>query len=344
MQRIELSLAHSPDPDDAFMWWPITGMVAPSGEPLPGDRGRPAIDTGRFSFKPLPVDIELLNRRAADRGDLDITALSVRTWADVQDRYAITACGASFGDGFGPKIVARADNAEVNCEACLRRPDVRIAIPGRRTTAFLMLGMVLGAAAAAGRVARPDTGGPDAAKTLTSALSTSEREGIKFIELPFDQIIGAVARGEAEAGLVIHEGQLTFADAGLRLILDVGKWWKEKTGLKLPLGINAVRRDLDRRFGPGSLREVGEALRRSVAYAMDRWEESVRYTMAFAQANVERGGGEPPTLERVGRYCRMYVSEETRDMGEAGREAIRRLLAEGAAAGLCPAVSAIDTV
>lgn len=316
--KISLTLAHSPDPDDAFMWWPLTGKVTPEGTPLPGPEGRPAIDTGRFEFRSLPLDIEVLNRRAAEQGDLEITALSVRTWADVRDRYVITACGASFGDGFGPKVVARQGEPAVNCAGCLRRPDVRIAIPGRRTTAFLMLGLVLGAQAAA-------TGG-------------------RFIEMPFDQIIPAVARGEAEAGLVIHEGQLTFADAGLRLLVDVGQWWKERTGLKLPLGINAVRRDLEDRHGPGTLREIGELLRRSVAHAMERWDESVRYTLPFAAANAARSGVSAPTLERVDRYCRMYVSEETRDMGEPGREAIRRLLDEGAAAGLCPAVGAVEVV
>lgn len=313
---IPLTLAHSPDPDDAFMWWPLTGMISPDGKPLPGDAGKPTLDTGRFSFTALPADIEVLNRRAVEKADLDITALSVRTWADVQDTYIITSCGASFGDGFGPKVVARADNVDINCEGCLRQPDLRIAIPGRRTTAFLMLGMVLG----------------------------KQALGDRFIELPFDQIIGAVSRGEADAGLVIHEGQLTFADAGLKLILDVGQWWKKKTGLKLPLGINAINRNLDAKHGRGTIADVAALLSRSVAHAMSHWDLSVRYTMPFAQANVARGGGLPPTVERVDRYCRMYVAEETRDMGDAGREAIRRLLSEGAAAGLCPQVSTVETV
>lgn len=165
-----------------------------------------------------------------------------------------------------------------------------------------------------------------------------------FVELPFDQIIGAVARGEADAGLVIHEGQLTFEGAGLKLILDVGQWWKQRTGLKLPLGINAVRRDLDTIHGSGALARTAALLRESVNYSMARWDESVRYTMPFAMENIKRGGGEPPTVDRVDRYCRMYVSEETRDMGDTGREAIRRLLAEGAAAGLCPKVDRVETI
>jgi 1,4-dihydroxy-6-naphthoate synthase len=320
---VSLTLAHSPDPDDAFMWWPLTGMIDPQGGPLAGDDGRPAIDTGRFRFVALPADIEALNRRAVERGDLEITALSVRAWADVRDRYAITACGASFGDGFGPKLVCPGDSA-VRSAADLGRARVVIAIPGRRTTAFLMLGLVL---AEGGLNARPTQG-----------------QSPTFVEMPFDRIIGAVARGECDAGLVIHEGQLTFADAGLRLLLDVGAWWKDRTGLKLPLGINAVRRDLDETHGPGTLAEIGRLLRTSVAYAMDRRDRSVAYTMAFARANIARGGGEPPTLERVDRYCRMYVSDETRTMGDAGIEAIRRLLAEGAAAGLCPQPGAIEPV
>jgi 1,4-dihydroxy-6-naphthoate synthase len=322
---VTLTLAHSPDPDDAFMWWPLTGMILPGGTPLPGAAGKPALDTGRFRFTPLPEDIEVLNRRAAENneGGLDITALSVRTWADVKGRYAITACGASFGDGFGPKLVAREDDPRLTSAASLLDPSLTVAIPGRRTTAFLMLGLVLKEAArAAGKPAtRP-----------------------QFVELPFDQIINAVASKQADAGLVIHEGQLTFGDAQLRLITDVGAWWKQKTGLKLPLGINAVRRDLDALHGPGTLAEVGRLLRASVAHAMDRWDTSVAYTMAFAEANVKKGGGLPPTLERVDRYCRMYVSDETRDMGDAGREAIRRLLAEGAAAGLSPEPGTIDLI
>ncbi|MCC6230931.1 MAG: ABC transporter substrate-binding protein [Phycisphaerales bacterium] len=327
---IELSLAHSPDPDDAFMWWPITGKINPDASPLDGPQGRPAINTGRWCFRAVPADIEILNRRAAspaERPQYDITALSVRCWADVRDRYAITTCGASFGDGFGPKVVAKPPSTSgpaIRCEGCLRPASINIAIPGRRTTAFLMLSMILGRESAS---ASPD----------------------RFVEMPFDQIIGAVARGEHQgrpihAGLVIHEGQLTFGDAGLRLVIDVGEWWKEETGLLLPLGVNAVRRDLDARFGPGSLREVCDLLRASVAYSMDRREESTRYTLPFAMANVARGGGEAPTMERLDRYCRMYVSEETRDMGERGRQAIERLLSEGAKAGACPDVGRVDLV
>lgn len=317
-----VTLAHSPDPDDAFMWWPLTGKIAPPTHPwtaasplTPAQAlSAPALDTGPFTFKALPADIEELNRRAISQGDIDITALSLRAWADVQDRYIITACGASFGDGYGPKLVARSDNSRLNCHNCVRPPTVRIAIPGRRTTAFLMLGLVLGL--------KPDS-------------PTS-----RFIEMPFDQIIGAVARQEVDAGLVIHEGQLTFGDAGLKLLLDVGQWWKQRTGLKLPLGVNAIRRD----FGSPVVSQISALLRQSVRHSMDRWDESVAYTRPFADANARRGGGSPSTLERLDAYCRMYVTPETADMGDAGREAIRRLLTEGAAAGLCPPLARLETI
>lgn len=313
--RPTLTLAHSPDPDDVFMWWPLTGKIAP-GAAGPTRLGAPAMDTG-FDFAPIPEDIEVLNRRAMDRGveAYDVTALSVRTWASVRDRFIITRCGASFGDGFGPKVVCRSsgipDGIKIGCEGCLGKPGLRVAIPGRGTTAFLMLSLVMG------------TGG--------AAAALADRS--RFVEMRFDQIIPAVARGEVHAGLVIHEGQLTFADAGLRLVIDVGAWWKERTGLKLPLGVNAVRRDLDQRYGAGTLARVGEALSRSVRYAAERREESTAYTMPWAAENARRAGMAAPTLERVDRYCRMYVSEETIDMGEPGRAAIERLFAEAAAAG-----------
>jgi 1,4-dihydroxy-6-naphthoate synthase len=308
-QRPVLTLAHSPDPDDAFMWWPITGKVRPDGSLVSG----PVIDTGRFRYTALPVDIEALNRRAAEKGDLDITALSFRAWAGVADRYVITRTGSSFGDGFGPKVVCRRGLEQVHCVDCLRSGEVRIAVPGRRTTAFLVLGMMLGREQVA-------------------------REG-KIVEMSFEQVIGAVARGEVEAGLVIHEGQLLYEQAGLRLVADLGQWWKEKTGLPLPLGCNAVRRDLDARFGPGSLADISAMLRRSVDYALEHRQESLEYTLPFALANSAKPGGSgAPTLARVDEYVAMYVNRWTVDMGDDGRAAVERLFREGADAGLCERV------
>jgi 1,4-dihydroxy-6-naphthoate synthase len=304
-----LTLAHSPDPDDVFMWWPLTGKIVPEGAGFRriAPPTLPGLVPSRFAFDPLPTDIEALNRRAVaddDTARLDITALSLRCWADVRDRFLLTRCGGSFGDGFGPKLVVPASHPAQ--AAGNLRPNERIAVPGFRTTAYMMLTMVLGIPGT------PDPG--------------------RFVEMPFDQIIPAVASGRVDAGLVIHEGQLTFADAGLRLLIDVGAWWKDRTGLKLPLGVNAVRNDLDTRFGPGSMREVADLLAASVRYAVERREESTAYTMPWAKANADKAGMAPPTLERVDRYCRMYVSEETVDMtvgGEnSGLTAIRWLLGD----------------
>lgn len=294
------------------MWWPITGKVTPQGQQV----APPVIETGRFRYQAVPRDIEQLNRRAAEAGDLDITALSFRAWGYVKDRYIITRTGSSFGEGYGPKVVCHA--AYSGDLMWLRSPGVRIAVPGKRTTAFLVLGMLLG----------------------REAVGLSG----KIIEMPFDQVIGAVARREAEAGLVIHEGQVLYEQAGLRLAFDLGKWWGERTGLPLPLGCNAVRRDLDARYGTGSLAEVSETLRRSLEYALAHREESAAYTLPFALANAAKPGGSgAPTLERVDAYINMYVNEWTLDMGEDGRRSVERLFEEGHRAGLCERVS-VDMV
>jgi 1,4-dihydroxy-6-naphthoate synthase len=304
--RTVLTLAHSPDPDDAFMWWPITGKMNPrTGEALT----RPAIDTGRFRFRSVPADIEMLNRRAAREADLDVTALSARAYADVTDRYVLTSCGGSFGDGYGPKVVCRRDST-LRCDGCLRGQNPLIAIPGERTTAFLVLSLLVGGSC-------------------------------RFIEMPFEKIVGAVARGDAQAGLIIHEAQLTFGDAGLRQIVDLGAWWKERTGLPLPLGVNAVRRNLDHRFGPGSAQEIATTLHGSVTYAMARRAESIDHALEFAMLNDGVGGID---RARVERFVDMYVNSRTLDMGDAGREAIDRLLTEGARAGLCPAIDAVEVI
>lgn len=320
-----LTLAHSPDPDDAFMWWPITGKIDPGAFRAGGtglEPGPACIDTGGFRFAAAPDDIEALNRLAIGEARYDITAISFRAYTEMKDRYAITACGSSFGEGFGPKIVCRKDQSgsavRIACENCLKPANVRIAVPGVKTTAFLMLGLVLGPEAMAHRG--------------------------RFIEMPFDRIIPAVASGEADAGLVIHEGQLLFAGAGLRLVLDVGSWWHERTGLPLPLGANAVKRDLDVRFGPGTLSRVQATLRRSIEHALAHRDESIEYARGFALANAGPGRGEPPSRERVDEYVRMYVNRWTVDMGREGREAVRRLLKEGHAAGLCGEPGALDVV
>lgn len=272
------------------MWWPITGMIDPD------DHTRvvspPVLDTGRFTFRALPADIDVLNRRAIEHCDLDITALSVFAWAMVADRYALTSCGGSFGEGYGPKLVA---GTELPAEPL-------IAVPGARTTAYLLL-----------------------------SLALKERgQTFRTLELPFDQILDAVAAGRSDAGLLIHQSQLTFADLGLVQLLDLGTWWLERTGLPLPLGGNALCRDLEHRHGPGTLREVTAILDRSIRHALMHRDESTRYAMRFA-----------PEISRAqaDRYIDMYVSDLTVDAGPPpsgrGLMAIQRLLDLAAQEGLC---------
>jgi 1,4-dihydroxy-6-naphthoate synthase len=330
---VELTLAHSPDPDDAFMWWPITGKVGPDGVPLAGAEGRPRIETGRLRFRAVPADIERLNRRAiapmAGEERYDITAISFRAYADAAEHYALTACGSSFGLGFGPKVVARRDQSReavtVESERCLRKAEVRIAVPGIKTTAFMVLGLMLGLS--------------EGEEGVKAALSRG-----RFIEMPFGEVIPAVASGRAEAGLVIHEGQVTFGDAGLVRIVDLGEWWQGRSGGPLPLGGNAVRKDLVTLHGAGTMQEVLRLLRVSIEYALAHREESIEYTMPFALANAVGGDRGQPTRERVDRYITMYVNEMTVEMGERGQASVRLLLDEGAKAGLCPRVGAIEIV
>jgi 1,4-dihydroxy-6-naphthoate synthase len=236
----------------------------------------------------------------------------------VRERYVITRTGSSFGDGYGPKVVAKKTQDKVHSEDSLRGNKVRIAVPGRRTTAFLVLGMMLGKE----RVSEPSG---------------------KIVEMPFDQVIGAVSRAEVDAGLVIHEGQVLYEAAGLRLVVDLGEWWKQKTGLPLPLGCNAVKRDLDQRFGAGALAEVSATLRRSVDYALAHRAESIDYTMPFALANAAKGKSGSASLEQVDRYVEMYVNRWTVDLGVDGLAAVTRLFQEGEQAGLCDTVE-VETV
>jgi 1,4-dihydroxy-6-naphthoate synthase len=332
--RPTLTLAHSPDPDDAFMWWPITGKVAPDGTPL----SPPVLDTGRLTYRALPADIEVLNRRAAEQADLDITAISFRNYCDIKNRYVLTACGSSFGLGYGPKLVCKAEHAGdvASFAASVAAGKARIAIPGKRTTAFLLFGLILQDALGEGQ----EAAGKDA---LRRALKHADT----FVEMPFDKIIPAIARGEVDAGLVIHEGQLLFEQAGLRMVIDVGQWWHKSTGLPTPLGANAIKRDLETRFGTGTLDEVASTLSRSIMHAMSNRRESLEYTMPFALANSARSGqasGEPPTLDRVDRYVSMYVNEWTLDMRDAGLVAVRTLLKRGFQAGLCADPGEVDLV
>ncbi len=293
-QKQILTIGHSPDPDDAFMWWPLgdveTGMA-------------PAVDIAPFQFRAVPEDIEKLNTRAVETGDLDITAISIHTYPHVKDRYALTSCGASMGDGYGPKLVVPEDSAIISLDD-LRDADAVIAIPGLRTSAYLALRLVLEADPAVRAI-------------------------------PFDRIIDAVVQHEVAAGVVIHEGQLTYADAGLRLIADLGEAWGKKTGLPLPLGGNAVRRDIESRFGAGSLQRLAAILSASLEHALDQREQGLDYALGFAR-------GLPQAT--ADQFIAMYVNDLTRDAGPRGARAINEFLSRGAAAGLCPDPGEVDLV
>jgi len=301
--RISLTLAHSPDPDDVYMWWPITGLIKP---PADAQAVRPAIvysppeiETDGIQFIPIAADIAALNRRAAAKGDLDITALSVFAWARLSDRYALTAFGSSFGEGYGPKVVCRGDVA--GDVAGIAGQGALVAVPGTGTTAFLLLSMLAGP----GR--------------------------FKMLEMPFDRILEAVSTGERGVthGLLIHQSQLTYAELGLRLVVDLGQWWGEQTGLPLPLGGNAIRRDLDERFGAGTLQRVVDVMAASVRHARANHARSSAYCRAFA-----------PELSaaQTERYLEMYVSGLTLDAGQRGEGAISRIVEQASRLGLAPGV------
>jgi 5,8-dihydroxy-2-naphthoate synthase len=265
----EITVAHSPDSDDAFMFY---GM-ATNKIRVPG-----------VKFTHTLCDIETLNRKALD-GFYDITAISFHAYPYIQDRYTLMPSGGSVGEGYGPMIVASRNIPRGEIKRCT------IAVPGTMTTAYLAL-----------KLFAPDV--------VTEVV-------------PFDEIIPQVLQGKYEAGLIIHEGQLTFHRSGLHRILDMGKWWREQTGLPLPLGGNAIRRDL----GPKLMNSCCAALRDSIQYALDHREEALQYAMQFARDL------DPQMADK---FVGMYVNERTLDYGKDGREAIARLLEMGHAAGIIP--------
>jgi 1,4-dihydroxy-6-naphthoate synthase len=269
----EISIAHSPDSDDAFMFYGL----ATNKVQVPGLR-----------FTHTLCDIQTLNQKAMDddgEGVYDVTAISFHAYPYIQDYYALMTCGGSVGEGYGPMIVAP--------RACSQSEIKRktIAIPGKLTTAYLALKLFA--------------------------------PGIETEVVPFDQIIPSVLQGTYEAGLIIHEGQLTYDQSGLHRIVDLGKWWLHMTGLPLPLGGNAIRRSL----GPELISSVSSALRDSIQYALDHREEALAYAMQFARDLDPR---------MADRFVGMYVNERTLDYGADGKEAIRRLLDMGYRAGIIP--------
>jgi 1,4-dihydroxy-6-naphthoate synthase len=275
----EITIAHSPDSDDAFMFYGLaTNKVR-----VPGLR-----------FTHTLCDIETLNQKAMDgEGLYDVTAISFHAYPYIQKKYALLPSGGSVGDGYGPMIVAtRAFSLE----------DIRskrIAIPGTLTTAYLTLQLFA--------------------------------PGIETEVVPFDQIIPQVLEGKFDAGLIIHEGQLTYSKSGLHRILDLGKWWHSVTGLPLPLGGNAIRRSL----GPELMSSVAGALKESIQYALDNREPALQYAMQFARDL------DPQMADK---FVGMYVNERTLDYGADGREAVRRLLDMGYKAGIIPVLADVQFV
>ncbi len=274
----EISIAHSPDSDDAFMFYGLaTNKVR-----VPG-----------YKFTHVLTDIETLNHKAIDEAFYDVTAISFHAYPYLQDRYTLMACGGSVGDGYGPMIVS----ARKLSAGELKK--TRIAVPGTLTTAYLTL------------------------KLYEPEIETSV--------VPFDKIIPAVLSGEFDAGLIIHEGQLTYAKDGLVKLLDLGHWWREQTGLPLPLGGNAIRRSL----GEDAQRVVTQALRDSIQHALDHRDEALLYAMQFARDL------DTPTAHR---FVGMYVNERTLNYGDDGREAIIKLLNMGHERGIIPIEARVDFV
>ncbi len=306
-ETIPIRLAHSPDSDDLVMWWPLVGL----------DGSKPAIDVLPFRFELVARDVEELNKLAvgarSDEAELyDATAISCAAYPAVADRYAITRCGGSFGEGYGPRIVAR-NASGVRTIEDLRGQ--RVAVPGVNTSAFLTLSLLM-----LGEYGESELG----------SESRSTQTAFEPVEMLFSEIPGAVARGEVDAGLLIHEAQLTFADLGLVEVGNLGVLWAAQTDLPLPLGLNVVRRDLDDRFGGGTVTRLGEVLFASVQFAVAHPAEC----RAHLQANKgDRTEWDDPEL--VDRYLAMYASALTIDMGERGLAAIRHLLGHGHEAGLC---------
>jgi 1,4-dihydroxy-6-naphthoate synthase len=267
-----IRVAHSPDSDDAFMFYALA-------------EGK--IDTGELRYVHELGDIESLNQRAR-RAELEVTAVSIHAYAYIWRQYALLGSGSSMGDGYGPRLVSR---SAVPTDPRRSLRGLRVAVPGRLTTAFLAL-----------KLYQPD---------------------VVELVVPFDAIEDAVHAGEADVGLLIHEGQLTYADSGLHLWADLGAWWLEDTGLPLPLGGNAVRRDL----GPAVIEQIGRDLRASIVYALEHRAPALTHARQF-----NRGIGD----ERTDTFVGMYVNQWTVDYGPRGREAVQKLLERGFEAGIIP--------
>ncbi|MBA2565478.1 MAG: ABC transporter substrate-binding protein [Gemmatimonadetes bacterium] len=280
-----LRIAHSPDADDAFMFYALA---------------RDRIPTAGYAFEHVLADIETLNRAALE-GLYEVTACSIHAYPYLSDRYALLNSGASMGEGYGPVLVARRplDRESLAAATVGATARERVAVPGALTSAYLALKLWM----------------PE----------------IQPIVLPFDRILEAVRDGEVVAGVIIHEGQLTFADEGLHAVVDLGAWWRESTGLPLPLGGNAIRRDLGRE----TIEEVAGIVRESIRYGIEHAEEALEHA---------RGYGRGLTAERAARFVGMYVNQRTLDYGPDGRRAVQRFLDLGAESGFIARRVRVDFV
>jgi len=273
----EITVAHSPDSDDAFMFYGLaTNKVR-----VPG-----------LKFSHTLCDIETLNRQAQE-GVYDVTAISFHAFPYIQEKYTLMSCGGSVGEGYGPMLVSTRPFTQDEIK------QKKIAVPGKLTTAYLALELFA--------------------------------PGIEVEVVPFDQIIPQILEGKYEAGLIIHEGQLTYDKSGLHRVVDLGRWWQKVTGLPLPLGGNAIRRSLGRE----TMTSVTQALRESIQYAIDHREEALSYAMQFAR---------DLDAQLADKFVGMYVNERTLDYGDDGREAVRRLLDMGHKAGIIPQTPRVEWV
>jgi len=272
------TLGHSPDPDDAFMFYAMAENK---------------IDLRGYRFEHRLEDIQTLNERAL-RGELHISAISIHAFAYVSEKYSLLPCGASMGDGYGPMVVALNERPlKYDLDS------YKIAVPGKMTSAFLALQLCLG--------------------------------DFRHVVVPFDQIFDAVRTGKADAGLIIHEGQLTYARAGFHKILDLGEWWKGETGLPLPLGGNVLRKDIS----PDVQRDLLAIMRESIDYGLAHRDEAVRHSMPYAR---------DMDTQLAGKFIGMYVNDFTRDYGDTGRQAIRKFLNRAADAGYIDNTPTIEFV
>lgn len=268
-----IRVGHSPDPDDAFMFYALA---------------KDKIDTGNYQFVHELVDIETLNRRAFE-AELELTAVSIHAYAYLSDAYALCACGASMGDQYGPMVVAREPGSLEQLK------EKTIAIPGTLTSAYLALRLCL-------------------------------QTDFKYVVVPFDQIIDVTAAGEfngerVDAGLIIHEGQLTYGESSLHLLVDLGQWWHDETGLPLPLGANAIRKDL----GADGMTEVTRLLKESIQFGLEHRQEALDYALGFGR-DLDRN--------QADQFVGMYVNDWTLDFGDRGRQAVSELLQRGHEAGV----------